>query len=236
MSNHQAIYGVTETLRSLLRSEMENDVIISFGPPDLKPQKDTYKKVRINLYLYKIKENNYLKNQEIFGQGNPGAYGYPPLSLMLHYLLTVFPMSDEYNEDYDLEVHKILGDAMRIFHDYSILTDYMVINSDLTDSAEVNPDTANSSGEDPDTGGIDKDRKVTLRKLLHSSLQNQFEKIKIVLEPLDTEELTKIWMGLNNPYRLSVGYAVSVVQIESMRQRKSAPQITGSPRVHTMQV
>lgn len=190
MSNYIAVRGVTETLKTLLTGEMENKVTVSFGPPDLKPEKNSSGKGRINLYLYKIEENAYLRNQEIPGQDYPRTTNPPPLSLVLHYLLTAFPDSDEYNENYDLDTHKILGDAMRVFHDYPILKDSIELPS--------------GSG----------------RKLLHTSLQDQFEKIKITLEPLDTEELTKIWMGLNNPYRLSMGYSISVVQIESKKPKK----------------
>ena len=192
MSTYLAIRGVAETLRRLLKNEMENKVTISFGPPDLRSDTGNPGKGRIILYLYKIVENPFLNNQEIPGQGHPAHYGQPPLSLVLYYLLTPFSDSEKYNDDYDLDAHKILGDAMRIFHDYPI----------LTDSMECPP----GSGQ----------------LLLHSSLQNQFEKVKITLDTLDTEELTKIWMGLNNPYRLSVGYTISVVQIEGKKPRRLA--------------
>lgn len=190
MSSYSAIRGVTETLKSLLDNQMEmNGIAVSSAPPDLEPNA---KAKRVNLFLYKVVENAYLKNQEIPGEGNPAAYGHPPLSLVLYYLLTAFPDIDTYNKDYDLSVHEILADAMRVFHDYPI----------LTDSMEIPP----GSGT----------------KLLHTSLQNQFEQVKIVLAPLDTEELSKIWMGLTNPYRLSVGYTVSVVQIESQKPKRIA--------------
>lgn len=193
MSNYVAIRGVTETLKALLNKQMEmKGITVSSGPPDLEPETRVK---RVNLYLYKVVENAHLKNQEIPGEGHPGAYGHPPLSLMLYYLLTAFPDIDKYNKDYDLAVHEMLGDAMRVLHDYPI----------ITDSMEVPP----GSGT----------------KLLHTSLQNQFEKVKITLEPLDTEELTKIWLAFNIAYRLSVGYAVSVVQIESEKPRRLARPI-----------
>jgi hypothetical protein len=203
VSTYLVIRGVTETLKSLLDSQMElNGITVSSAPPDLEP--DTKEK-RINLYLYKVLENAYLKNQEIPGEGHPAAYGHPPLSLALYYLLTAFPDIDAYNKDYDLTVHEILADAMRVFHDYPI----------LTDSMEIPP----GSGT----------------KLLHTSLQNQFEKGKITLEPLDTEELTKIWMGFTKPYRLSAGYVVSVVQIESQKPRRIARPVK-TRRLHTLQL
>jgi len=59
--------------------------------------------------------------------------------------------------------------------------------------------------------------------------------VKITLESLDTEELTKIWMGLTNPYRLSAGYAVSVVQIESQKTRRIARPVK-TRRLHMLQL
>lgn len=206
MSNYQAIRGMAETLRTLLSTQMvmNSGLVISFGPPDLEPQT---KVKRLNLYLYKIIENAFLKNQDIPGEGYPAAYGHPPLSLVLYFLLTPFTELDKYNKDYDLVSHELLADAMRVFHDYPILTDEMEI--------ELSPGN--------------------YQKLLHSSLQNQFEKVKITLEPLDTEELTKIWMGFNSAYRLSVGYAVSVVQIESEKPKRIARPVE-MRRVHMVQI
>jgi len=44
-------------------------------------------------------------------------------------------------------------------------------------------------------------------------LLNSYEKIKMMLLPTSIEELSKIWATINQPYRLSVAYEVSLVQI-----------------------
>jgi hypothetical protein len=62
--------------------------------------------------------------------------------------------------------------------------------------------------------------------ILDLSLQEEFEKIILNLEPLSLDDITKVWTALTLPYRLSVGYRVSVVQIESQRQREY-PQLVG---------
>lgn len=64
--------------------------------------------------------------------------------------------------------------------------------------------------------------------ILHDSLRRQFEKIKLCLDRLLLEDLTKIWTSLTIPYRLSAAYSISVVQIESRRQRRF-PQLVGEP-------
>jgi hypothetical protein len=47
------------------------------------------------LFLYRATENASLKNQMIPGQGHPSEYGHPPLSLVLHYLLTAYGATDD---------------------------------------------------------------------------------------------------------------------------------------------
>jgi len=44
-------------------------------------------------------------------------------------------------------------------------------------------------------------------------LLNSYEKIKMMLLPTSIEELSKIWATINQPYRLSVAYEVSLVEI-----------------------
>lgn len=44
-------------------------------------------------------------------------------------------------------------------------------------------------------------------------LLNSYEKIKMMLLPTSIEELSKIWATINQPYRLSVAYEVSLVQL-----------------------
>ncbi len=46
-------------------------------------------------------------------------------------------------------------------------------------------------------------------------LTEAVEEVKIILNPINIDELTKIWSAINKPYRLSVSYEVSVVQIDS---------------------
>jgi len=49
--------------------------------------------------------------------------------------------------------------------------------------------------------------------VLPDFLLNSFEKIKMMLVPTNIEELSKIWATINQPYRLSVAYEVSLVEI-----------------------
>lgn len=50
-----------------------------------------------------------------------------------------------------------------------------------------------------------------------SDVQNQIERIRITMQPLNIEEIYRLWTGFETPYRLSVSYEVAVVLIESTR-------------------
>jgi hypothetical protein len=92
LSTYKAIAGVSSSLKTLLRDRMTEVADITIAPPDVKV--DFAAGRRVNLYLYHMNENPYLKNQEISGEGYPGAYGHPPLSLILHYIFTAFGAAD----------------------------------------------------------------------------------------------------------------------------------------------
>lgn len=204
MASFHAIAGVSRTLRRLLLDRIEAPgPLVTIAPPDVQVSGATGR--RVNLYLYQIGENGHLRNQEPPGIGHPGAYGHPPLSLDLHYLVTAYGESDT-SPDADLQAQMALGDAMLVLHDYAI------VDEDLAITRPV----AGTVG-DP---------------ILDPTLQGELERVKIVLEPVGVEELAKIWTALPQAnFRRSVSYQVSVVQIESRQPRRVAPPVR-SRRVH----
>ena len=208
MSNFLAIGGVSATLQTLLRDRMElpagmvrSDLQVSISTPQ--PEDDTQpaEPTRVNLFLYRATENAFLKNQMIPGQGHPSEFGTPPLSLVLHYLLTAYGATDDNGLVNETRAHFLLGSAMRVLFDFPVITDQLVT---------VNAPTT---------------------QILHVSLRGEFEQVKICLDPLSLEDISKIWTALTRPYRLSAAYTVSVVQIESRRLRTlPAPVLTR--RIH----
>lgn len=186
MSGYKAIRAVSSTLKNLLSNEMDDQpVSVTLLPPDIPPTMASGR--RVNLYLYLVTENGYLKNQEIPGQGHPSAYGHPPLSINLHYLMTAYSNSDT-SDERDLMAQETLGDGMRVLHDFAIITRH-------------------STYLDPE-------------------LQNEFERIKIALQPASLEEFSKIWTALPAAnFRCSVAYNVTVIQIESERPRQLAAPV-----------
>lgn len=216
MATADAVGAVGLTLQSLLADRIPNPandgtpLPVTLGHPG--PERDPEGAVdepRINLFLYQVVENCFLKNQEIPGHGHRAAYGLPPLSLDLYYLLTVFGSTASGSFFDETPAHQLLGTAMRALHDHAIVTDSLVTTQ-------------------PPAG----------RLILDPALRDEYESIKITLRPLGLEDLSNIWTALELSYRLSVAYEVSVVQIESARPRRhprpvQEPPLAG-PRVFSV--
>jgi hypothetical protein len=191
MATHAAIAAVSRTLRTLLLDRMVIPASVSLAPPDVTV--DGIDGARVNLYLMQLIENAGLKNQEIPGSGHPAAYGHPPLSLNLRYLVTTHSAM-ETQPDADLNAQTLLGDAMRVFNDFGNRLDNLTI---------VNP-AAGAVG-DP---------------LLDPVLEDEFERVRIVLHPATLDDITKVWSAISaTNFRRSVVYEVTVVQIETPQPR-----------------
>ena len=209
MTDFRGIGGTSATLKALLQDRMElpdgvTNAPVTIGPPPFSSQdNDPHKETpRVNLFLYRVTENGFLQNQQIPGQELPG-YGHPPLSVNLHYLVTAYGNSQlqpDAAQLYDETIaHWLLGSAMRVLHDVPIITD----------------------------------RTLTLRApsgrtVLDPSLQGDYEHVKLSLEPLSLEDVTKVWTALTLRYRVAAGYVVTVIQIQSTRPR-SFPRPVGQP-------
>jgi hypothetical protein len=79
--------------------------------------------------------------------------------------------------------HWLLGSAMRILHDFAIITPELET-----------------------TGGI---------QVLDPALTDAPERVKLSLQPISLEDLSKVWTALSRPFRVSAAYEVTVVQIEA---------------------
>lgn len=69
--------------------------------------------------------------------------------------------------------------------------------------------------------GPDEIRAATSATLPGSDLDKQVDRVRITLQPLSLEEISKLWTGLVTQYRLSVGYEVSVMLIDSTQAKKT---------------
>jgi Pvc16 N-terminal domain len=206
MTDFQGIGAVSATLRTLLKDRAElpagsGTVLFTVGPPRSEAGDGTAEKARVNLFLYRVTENGSLKNQELPGRASSNGYGHPPLSVDLHYLLTAYG-STAVDEDFvdETRAHHLLGSAMRVLHDYPVVTDDL-----RTVRAPVG------------------------QPILDTALLGEFERVKLSLDQISLEDLSKVWTALTLPYRASAAYKINVVQIESRRPTRSARPVGEPP-------
>lgn len=172
MSAATAIGMVSASLRNLLVGEMRLNPApdVTILAPD-----ETGGARRVNVFLYKLAENPFLRNMDATVRpGNPNQLVPPPLSLNLFYLLTPYAPNDPLTGN--AAAHQILGEAMRVFY------------------------------ENPVVPAI----------YLDPGLADARERLQISSNALDPEELSRIWSTFSQPFRLSVLYQVSTVQLDRL--------------------
>ncbi len=114
MSASTVISDVTLTLEELLKNEQRpaNTFDVSLKSPAEEAAQQGRPKA--NLFLYRVVENAAGRNAEPRALG-PNVLEYPALWLNIFFLLTPFA------ED-KLDEHRVLGEAMRVLHDNSIVS------------------------------------------------------------------------------------------------------------------
>ena len=137
----------------------------------------------VNLYLYRVVESPASKNRPWPGDRATPPSSRPALGLELSYLLT--PLGTR-PDDASFQ----LGDDAHTMLGVAMLT--------LQENRVLND--VHIPGFDADT-------------VLPPYLLNSFEQVKVTLAPTNLEDLSKIWAAINQPYRLSVAYDVSLVQL-----------------------
>lgn len=113
--HEETLPDVSATLVRLLNNALGAGTA-TLGPPKAAT-------TRLTLFLYRIVENAYLKNdsrrvrKEVGGKLTEEE---PPLVVDLHYLLTAHGLTAQPDEP--LKAHRALSRAMRVFYDNAILT------------------------------------------------------------------------------------------------------------------
>ena len=185
MSNDLAIAAVTKTLRYLIKNsfgDLLDESHVTAMPPD-KVDDSAIGDGLVNLFLYHVTYDAALANMAM--QDNrlkPNEAGFPPIPLVLHYLVTAYSKT----KDPEFTSDKLLGKAMSVLHDHPILS-----------AAEIQS------------------------ALKDSELHEQIERVRITREIMTVDEMSKLWMMFQTNYRLSAGYQVSVVLMESTRAPKT---------------
>jgi hypothetical protein len=113
MSDALAVAAVTDTLISLLQSEVDGGVQVVAKPPS--EVLTTGHPQQVNLFLYQADVDGALRNEDRIDLA-PGESGDPPLPLVLHYLLTPYV-----RDGTESDAHRLLGHAVRALHEHTSL-------------------------------------------------------------------------------------------------------------------
>ncbi|HET7536467.1 MAG TPA: DUF4255 domain-containing protein, partial [Candidatus Didemnitutus sp.] len=210
MSSALAIAGVTYLLRDLLNDglinhALDSNVRVSARPPLRDFSTTTSEQSQLNVFLYQVSPNLGWRNLGLPSRDSNGTrVANPPLALDLHYLVTAY-------DDRDFHAEVLLGYAMQLLHENPGLSRDQINKSLKSDL----PDILGSTVQLP----------ADLKLLTQTDLASQFESLKITPHYLSTEEMSKLWTGLQAPYRPSMTYQVSVVLIESDRPARTPPPV-----------
>jgi len=198
-----AIGAVTGSIAELLNKKLNKPPLMgtttTFRVTTLPPDDDRVNEDNgVNLFLYKVAESPFAKNMNWRGdRSNPVIGDRPPLALSLEYLVTAYAKKVANSAQDDITAHQLLGNAMAVLHDFPVLNN--IHDGDF----DADVDTQ-----------------------FPAELRDSFEKVKVTLLPTTMEEFSKIWTGLTKPYRLSVVYQVSLIEIApTVPTRAPAPSV-----------
>jgi hypothetical protein len=212
VSSPLALAAVTAVLRNLLDNGMVDagpavgPVTVTAVAPDLIKVDDPAFAPRLNLFLYRVSPNQGWRNVGLPAyNGDGGRLSNPPLGLDLHYLLTAYARSD-------FQAEILLGYAMSVLHERPVL-DRAAIRTALT------PSPLGSSILPP-----------AFQALSAADLADQAEAVTVTLEPMDTEELSRLWSAIQTHHRPTASYLVTVVLIQSTKPARAAlPVLSRGP-------
>lgn len=203
MSNPLALGAVSAALRNLL-----DDGMVAAGPsmgsvpvtaiaPDL-IDLDGDEPPSLNLYLHRVSPNSGWRNVGLPSRDAGGArLTNPPLALDLHYLVTAYGSAD-------LEAEVLLGYAMHLLHERPVLD-----RGALVTALDPSPVTADILPP-------------AYQALRAADLADQVASVTVTLDPIGTEEMSRLWSAFQSHYRPTAAYVVTVVLIEAQEPTRSA--------------
>lgn len=180
--SYMAVYDITKALQQLLHARMRQEGHTTAVVTVLPPGEELPKTLGVNLYLYRVLESPFTKNEAWRGDRTTPPAAQPALGLQLYYLLTPLgakPDASSLNGD---DAHTMFGLALQTLHEHPVLNDVHI-------------------------PGFDADL------VLPPYLLNSYEQLKICLLPIGLDELSKIWGAINQPYRLSAAYELSLAEL-----------------------
>ncbi|MEN1783509.1 MAG: DUF4255 domain-containing protein [Bacteroidota bacterium] len=200
------IAAVTHVLKDLLNDGLINQniaaildttvTVSSVCPAQVDTGGDV--QTQLNLFLYRTSVNTAWSNLAHPYRNTQGERTKsPPLAVNLHYLLTAFGRNE-------LDGEILLGYAMQLFHENAGLGRDLINNSLVI--AQGNASLPPS-----------------LRQVASSGLADQIEQVKISHDPINMEEMTRLWTAFQIRYRPCAAYTATVVLLE--RERRNRPSL-----------
>lgn len=143
IGDYSVIADVSASILRLLREKMTPDPIpqpelIGLGSPVDKG--DFY----LSLFLYSVRESGDNRKTQMVSRG-AGEIQYPPMTVDLHYLMTV--QSPAELQSRALDEQRILGRAMQVLYDHSVLRGPNVVGTLAESGEELRVVMENVSGE-----------------------------------------------------------------------------------------
>lgn len=188
VSDYRAIATVTAVIRDILIESQDN--IGSNATVRTSSPNDLKEPSNdadiLNLFLYQVTSNNACHSLDLPTRNQNGKLMTKPKLALDLHYLLTTASKNE------LKAQLMLSSAMMALQENAIIPKNKIMNT-------------TSLTEDTDE-----------KFLFGSNLVNQVESLKITLQSISTEELTKLWSSFfQTGYRLSVAYHVSVVLLES---------------------
>lgn len=211
MSNPLALGAVSAVLRNVL-----DDGVVAAAPslgsvnvtaiaPDQVETADG-DPPGLNVYLHRVTPNAGWRNADLPSyDGNGTRLSNPPLALDLHYLVTAYGTAD-------FEAEILLGYALHLLHERPVLDPEAIRRA-------LDPSPLGAGVLPP-----------AFQALRAADLADQVESITITLDPIDTEEMSRLWSAFQTNHRPTAAYVVTVVLIEAdVPTREPLPVLSRGP-------
>lgn len=118
MSGPLAVATVTSALQNLLTAavkHVDGGADISTRSPDKAREAPFGAKNQLNVFLFHTSLDPAWRNQDMPGI-HPGESSWPPLPLVLHYIISAYGQGDD-----EVKAQSVLGHALSVLHDHPIL-------------------------------------------------------------------------------------------------------------------
>lgn len=212
MSSPLAVAAVSAVLRNLLDNGLVDvgnavgAVAVTAVAPDLIKLDDPNAGPSLNLFLHRVTPNQGWRNVGMPAyDGGGGRLANPPLALDLGFLVTAYGVSD-------FQAEILLGYAMSVLHEHPVL-DRAAVRRAL-DPSPLGPSILPPA----------------FQALAASDLADQVESVRVTWEPMDGEEMSRLWSAMQAHYRPTAAYVASVVLIEAERPvRHGLPVLSRGP-------